>query len=145
MVDKKKVEDEEKIVQSNKKKEEEISQDLRMKTEEKTGQDPTSSLQKPKRATNPDTPKVKPKRKQIVLSNTDLKTFLERKKLEREEKMGIVRHENISTTNRIAEIFPSPTSKILTGEDDSTRHSTKQSADISCRAANKLILGRTRM
>ena len=25
------------------------------------------------------------------------------------------------------------------------RHSTKQSADISCRAANKLILGRTRM
>ena len=145
MVDKKKVEDEEKIVQVNKKKEEEISQDLRMKTEEKTGQDPTSSLQKPKRATKPDTPKVKPKKKQIVLSNTDLKTFLERKKLEREEKMGIVRHENLPTTKRIAEIFPSPTSKILTGEDDSTRHSTKQSADISCRAANKLILGRTRM
>ena len=148
LVDRKKAEDEEKIVQDNKKKEEERSRDLRRKKEEKTDQDPTSTsspMHKPTRATKPGTPKAKPKKKQIVLSNTDLKTFLEKKKLEREEKMGIVRHENLSTTNRIAEIFPSPTAKFLTGEDDSTRHSTEQSADISCRAANKLIVGRNRM
>ena len=97
------------------------------------------SLEKSKAAAAAGTRRTKAKPEK-VLPQFDLKTFLEKKKMERENKIGSGPGVIVPTIKILDKTCPSPNENVSNGEDDFMRHGTRNCAITAAEQQN--IIGR---